>query len=94
MSDEKTYSVALRLRRVTYEDAYVAVPVTDEIIKPDADGVGRIDFEAFVAEALRIGERAEIDWQVEEVVNEAHPLQQPMPEGRRSFDAFYDKGGR
>jgi hypothetical protein len=38
-----TYSIALRLRRVTYEDAYIAVPVTDAIVKKAEDGSFRID---------------------------------------------------
>jgi hypothetical protein len=28
-----TYSIALRVRRVTYEDIYIAVPVTDVIMR-------------------------------------------------------------
>jgi hypothetical protein len=40
----KTYSIALRVRRVTVEDAYVAVPVTDSILIPDDEGTARIQF--------------------------------------------------
>ena len=33
----KTYSIALRVRRVTHEDACVAVPVTDAIMRQNDD---------------------------------------------------------
>ena len=85
---EKTYSIALRLRRVRVEDAYVAVPVTDAIIKPNQDGTGSIDFEAFVAEAVRISENEGVEWKLEESQTQAHPAQGPLPENRRMFDAY------
>ena len=34
----KTFSVMLRVRRVTYEDAYIAVPVTNKLMMEKADG--------------------------------------------------------
>jgi hypothetical protein len=85
----KTYSLALRVRRITYEDAYVAVPVTSTILKQKEDGTLGIDFEAFVAEALRISKDPRVEWKVEELKTEPHPVQGPKPEDRRSFDAFY-----
>lgn len=85
----KTYSLALRIRRTTYEDAYVAVPVTSTILKQKEDGTLGIDFEAFVAEAIRISEDPRVEWKVEEHKTEPHPIQGPLPEGRRNFDAFY-----
>jgi hypothetical protein len=86
-----TYSIALRLRRVTYEDAYIAVPVTDAVVKPNPDGSMAIDPEALFAEGLRIGQDSRVEWQVESSQTEAHPLQQAAPDGRRKFDAFYDQ---
>jgi hypothetical protein len=92
MSEEqKTYSIALRLRRVVYEDAYVAVPVTDAIIKANDDGTGSIDFEALVAEAIRIGESPGVEWRIEESHSEPHPVQGPRPEDRHTFDAYYSQ---
>lgn len=87
----KTYSVALRVRRVTYEDAYVAVPVTDAIMKKKEDGTPGIDFEKFVAEALRISKDTKVEWKIEESKSEPHPIQQAPPEGRKSFDAYYNE---
>ena len=89
--ENKTYSIALHLRRVIYEDAYVAVPVTDAIMKPNGDGTGTVDYEAFVAEAVKLGEYPGVDWQVEGAHTEAHPVQGPHPEGRRIFDSHYSQ---
>jgi hypothetical protein len=86
---QTSYSVALRVRRVTYEDAYVSVPVTDAILKVKEDGSRGIDFEKFVAEGLRISKDSKVEWQIEESKSEPHPIQQAPPEGRTSFDAYY-----
>ena len=42
---DATYSISLRLRRVTVEYAYVNVPIVGDVVKPDEQGVNRIDFE-------------------------------------------------
>ena len=90
MSEEKkTYSIALHLRRVTHEDAYVSVFVTDAITKENADGTRSIDFDAFVAEAIRVSKNDEVEWKTEESYTEPHPIQCPLPEGRRAFDSYY-----
>ncbi len=91
MTNSKTYSIVLHLRRVTYEDAYVAVPVTSAIMKVNDDGTGSIDFEAFTAEAIRLGGDNRVEWKIEETRTEAHPLQTPIPEGRSCFDAYYSE---
>lgn len=92
--EQKTYSIVLHLRRVTYEDAYVAVPVTGAIMIVQDDGTGRIDGEALVAAAIRIGADGRVEWKSEEMRIEAHPVQQPVPEGRFCFDAYYSKPHR
>jgi len=89
MTDEqKTYSISLRLRRIVVEDAYVAVPVTDAIIKTNVDGQNGIDVDRFVAEAIRIGSDPKVEWKVESTSIEGHPTQGPLPDGRQCFDAF------
>lgn len=85
----KTYSIALRLRRTIYEDAYVAVPVTDAIVKPKEDGTYGLDFEAFVAEAIRLSGDPRVEWKIETTEVNAHPIQGPKPEDRQSFDGYY-----
>lgn len=86
-----TFSIALRLRRVTYEDAYIAVPVTDAVVRPKPDGSMGVDAEALFAEGIRIGQDSRVEWQVESSQIEAHPVQQAAPDSRKKFDAFYDK---
>ncbi|MFN3149744.1 hypothetical protein [Bremerella sp.] len=86
-----TYSIALRLRRVTYEDAYIAVPVTDAIVKPNPDGSMRIAPEALIAEGIRIGQDSRVEWQAESTNIEAHPIQQAAPEDRNTLDAYHDQ---
>ena len=75
--------------RVTYEDAYVAVPVTDAITKQNEDGSAGIDTEAFFAEAIRISNDPRVEWKLEACETEPHPTQAPMPEDRQSFEEFY-----
>jgi hypothetical protein len=82
----ETYSLALRVRRVTYEDAYVSVTVTNDILRKGDDGTFGIDFEAFVAEAIRISHDPNVEWEIETSQIEPHPIQGPKPENRVSFD--------
>ncbi len=91
--EQKTVSIALRLRRVIFEDAYVAVPVTDAIIQVNEEGRGSIDFDAFVAEAIQISKDTRVEWKSEEMRTEAHPIQGPVPEDRFLFDAYYSEPG-
>jgi hypothetical protein len=86
----ETYSIRVRVRRVTIEDAYVAVPVTDAIIKPHPDGTGRIDGDLLEAEARRIGNDPRTEWKFESTETEMHPWQSPMPADRHAFDAIVD----
>jgi len=79
------------LRRVTYEDAYIAVPVTEAVVKPKPDGSMGIDPEAIFAEGIRIGQDSRVEWQLESSHTEAHPIQQAAPEGRQKLDTFYDQ---
>jgi hypothetical protein len=85
-----TYSVLLRLRRITIEDAYIAVPVTDAVVKEIEDGTFRIDSDALIAEGIKIGQDPRVDWQVELEKTKMHPIQQPIPDGRKKLDTYYD----
>jgi len=86
------YSISLRLRRVVYEDAYVAVPVTDAIMKPKPDGSMGIDPELLWAEGIRISQDSRVEWQAESAKTEPHPIQMAPPEGRYQFYAIDDAG--
>lgn len=91
-NDHNTTSIQLRLRRIVYEDAFVAVPATSAIIDLQPDGTGKINYEAFVAEAIAIGADPRVEWRRESVETIAHPLQMRVPEGRFRFDAHYPAG--
>lgn len=82
-------SVLHERRRVIYQDAYVAVPVTGTVVKANADGTGSVDTNTLFAEAIRISQDDRVEWKVEQESTETHPLQIPMPDGRVSFDAHY-----
>ena len=84
----KTFSIVVRLRRVIYEDAFVAVPVTGTVMKANNDGTGSIDTDTLFAEAIRIGHDNRVEWKAEQESTEVHPLQEPLPEGRARFDPF------
>ncbi|HXO20383.1 MAG TPA: hypothetical protein VOA87_10730 [Thermoanaerobaculia bacterium] len=88
---DHTYSILLRYRRVTTEDAYVSVPVTSDLMKPEpeADGTFRLNTDALWAEGLRISRDSRVEWRVESTETVPHPTQQPKPEDRYTFDPFY-----
>lgn len=87
MANEHT-CVVLRVRKTVVYDAYVAVPVTDAIMneEPEPDGSFRINFDAFVREAIRLSTNESVDWALEGETATAHPTQQPVPDGRSVFD--------
>lgn len=86
MEEQETYSVALRLRRVTVEDTYVSVIVNEAILVESTDGSARLDFAKFVAAAIQLGNSPLVEWQVESSVLEPHPTQGPKPDDRRILD--------
>ncbi len=91
----KTISIMYRVRRTTTEDAYVAVPVTGDLMlpQPAADGTLRLNTDAVVAEALRISRDPRVDWRVEGNETQPHPIQRPKPEDRYCFDPYYFQTG-
>jgi hypothetical protein len=91
MGGMNTYSIASRVRRVTYEDAYIAVPVNDVIMRTTEDGKPRVDAKAMIAEGIRISQDGRVEWQIESTSTEPHPIQQAAPDGRKSFDPWPDE---
>lgn len=82
---EATYSISLRLRRVTVEYAYVNVPVVGDVVKPDEQGVGRIDVAELTRRAVEMGRRPEVFWYREEQRVEPHPLQKAPEPGESRY---------
>jgi hypothetical protein len=84
---DKTYSIALRLRRVVHEDVFVTVFVDDKITQEKEDGTLGIDWDKLVAEAIKASARQDADWQVQSTTVEVHPEQRAKPDGRSSIDS-------
>ncbi|MFC5006626.1 hypothetical protein ACFPIJ_53495 [Dactylosporangium cerinum] len=81
---DATYSIVVRVRRVTTEDAYIRVPVTDAVVAAelDADGHRHLDGGKVMAEARRLAETGAGAWQVQEQAVDLHPVQNTPPDGR------------
>ena len=85
-NQENTYSISLRIQRVTYEDAYLSIPVTELITSEKEDGSIGIDFDKLVQEAIKISSDERVDWQMEKGTIGAHEIQNQAPEGRAQFN--------
>lgn len=77
----RTYSISVRLRRITTEDTYLSVPVDETIMQdePASDGSFRIDADKLWAEAIRAA-GSSAQWALEEQQVTPHPIQQAPPE--------------
>lgn len=73
---QPTYSVSVRLQRTTTEECFVAVPVTSDVLKPQAheDGEYSLDTEKLFAAVIELGQRSET-WSVESQHVALHPIQ-------------------
>jgi hypothetical protein len=89
----RRYSILARVRRVTSEDAYISVPVTERILTPRDDGTMGIDTDQFWAEAVRLSADQRVTWATESTDVTTHPIQQPLPEDRRAFDPLDAEAG-
>lgn len=83
--DAMTYSISLRLRRTTIDYAYISVPVTGDVVKRDAQGVGRLDVVELTRLALEMGKDPGVTWYQEEQTAEPHPVQKARDPGESGF---------
>jgi hypothetical protein len=76
----RTYSISVRLQRITTEETYLSVPVDEAIMQDEvaADGNHRIDPAKLWAEATRLAEQS-ADWTTEDRQVIPHPIQQAPP---------------
>lgn len=82
MDENRTYSISLRLRRTITEEAFVQVPVNEDIMQAGVDDQGyhHIDPQKLMQAAVRLGNDAATTWRVESPpVIEPHPIQAPPP---------------
>ena len=77
--DAPTYSVSLRLQRITTEFAFVSVPVSADLMIEQPDGTGRIDVAKMVQRAIEMGQAEGVAWRPEEQQVQPHPIQIPPP---------------
>ncbi|HEY7406146.1 MAG TPA: hypothetical protein VIB39_21655 [Candidatus Angelobacter sp.] len=78
MAENKTYSISVRLRRTTYEETFVSVPVTDALRQntPDAQGRYFLDGAKVMEAAVGLGTGPDTNWRPEGTpVVEPHPVQ-------------------
>jgi hypothetical protein len=88
----RRYSILARVRRVTYEDAYISVPITERILTLRDDGTQGIDSDQLWAEAVRLSADQHVTWATESTDVTPHPIQQPLPDDRRTFDPVEPDG--
>ncbi|HEX2687693.1 MAG TPA: hypothetical protein VHN14_13800 [Kofleriaceae bacterium] len=73
----KPRSISVRLQRTIHQSVHVSVPVTDEVMSQQSDGVTRLDPEKVFARATEIGSAEQHMWIVEDDHIEVHPFQTP-----------------
>lgn len=85
MTETKANSICIRLRRTTIEDAFVRVPVTQEMGQASLDHKGQfhLDTDKVLKTALRLATDPSIQWVAEgQPAIEPHPIQMASPDGR------------
>jgi len=74
----KTFSVSVRLRRVTIETAFVSVSLIPDLLESNFDESGTIDAEKLMQAAVHLGHQPSTVWNVEgEPEITPHPIQTP-----------------
>jgi len=78
MAEGRSYSISVRLRRTTFEEAFVSVPVSDAVKQdaPDAQGRFSLDGKKVMDAAIQLGGEPATHWIAEgEPMIELHPVQ-------------------
>src|SRR5271168_2092272 len=81
MSERKTYSISVRLRRTVTEEAFVSVPLNSEVWDPvpDKDGQLHVDGMKVMEVAVHLGLYPGAHWVREDEPRvEPHPIQEPF----------------
>jgi hypothetical protein len=81
VTDSASYSISVRVQRLTVEEGYVQVPVDGAVMSPEpaADGSYHLDGGKVMAEATRLA--SDLDtWLLEECTVSIHPIQK-APDG-------------
>ncbi len=67
--------VSLRLRRVTFEYAYINVRCVNRVVKHDEQGVNCNDGGELTRKAIEMSQNPAVVWYREQQIIEPHPLQ-------------------
>jgi len=89
MAEEPPYSISVRVRRTTTGYAYIAVPVSDELMQTDESGAVACDPAGFahldpgkvLQRALELAQSPNVRWHPEEEQIEPHPTQKAPERG-------------
>jgi hypothetical protein len=74
----KSFSVSVRLQRVTIETAIVSVPLLPDLVEPNFDESGSIDVDKLMQAAVDLGRHPSVTWTAEgEATITPHPIQAP-----------------
>jgi hypothetical protein len=82
MTEKKTFSISVRLRRTITEEAFVLVPVTEAVKqdKPDEEGRFSLDADKVMNAAINLGSDPATRWKQEgPAIVEVHPIQSAPP---------------
>ena len=70
-------SISVRLRRRQAETAYVSVPITEKVMRPNDEGEGKkLDVDKIIEAALQLGKLDSTKWEIEgDPEIQLHPVQ-------------------
>ena len=83
-----TYSISVRLQRITTEEYYVSVPVTGAVMadQPDSDGRHHLDGAKVFDAAVELGRTTSDGWLVESREIVVHPIQKAPDAVQQQLD--------
>jgi hypothetical protein len=88
-SDEepRTYSVSVRLQRLTSEECHVSVPVTEAVMQdePGADGMLYLDSRKIFEAAILLGQESGA-WAIRNQDVQVHPIQKAPDHIQQQLD--------
>lgn len=70
-----TYSIQIRMQRVSTDHCFISVPVTSDVIDPQPDGTGRINPVRLTEEAIKLAASQDVLWLSEKLEIQPHPIQ-------------------
>jgi hypothetical protein len=90
-----TFSISVRLQRITTEEYYVSVPVTGAVMadQPDADGNYHLDSAKVFDAAVELGRSASAEWVLESQEVLSHPIQKAPDAVQQELDERFGSDG-